>query len=57
MIMPQLFQAACRAGVLLNPGSIYDQQSAQHIRLSYAYASREEIHRGLEILAGLLERR
>lgn len=57
MIMPQLFQAACRAGVLLNPGSIYDQQSAQHIRLSYAYAGREEIHRGLEILAGLLERR
>ena len=57
MIMPQLFQAACRAGVLLNPGSIYDQQSAQYIRLSYAYAGREEIHRGLEILAGLLERR
>ena len=55
--LPQLFKAACQKHLLLNPGSIYDQQSSQYLRLSYAYAKPDELCRGLKILAGLLDRR
>ncbi|WP_341302782.1 PLP-dependent aminotransferase family protein [Lysinibacillus sp. FSL H8-0500] len=36
--------------VLLNPGYIYNPQDHHHIRLSYAYASYEELQNGLKIL-------
>ncbi len=36
--------------VLINPGYIYDAQDAQHIRLSYAYATPEELQYGIEML-------
>lgn len=36
--------------ILINPGYIYDAQDNQHIRLSYAYASREELQYGIEMI-------
>ena len=36
--------------VLINPGYIYDAQDTQHIRLSYAYATPEELQYGIEML-------
>ncbi|WP_447402365.1 PLP-dependent aminotransferase family protein [Lysinibacillus sp. fkY74-1] len=36
--------------VLINPGYIYDPQDQHHIRLSYAYATYEEMQEGLQIL-------
>ena len=40
--------------MLLNPGVIYDQQSDRHLRISYAYASLDDIEKGLKKLAGIL---
>ncbi|KOS68516.1 GntR family transcriptional regulator [Lysinibacillus contaminans] len=36
--------------VLINPGFIYDPQDVHHVRLSYAYATLEDLKTGLEIL-------
>ncbi len=36
--------------VLINPGYIYDLQDQHHVRLSYAYATYEELEEGLDIL-------
>jgi len=36
--------------VLINPGYIYDAQDSQHIRLSYAYATRQQLQYGIEKL-------
>jgi GntR family transcriptional regulator of abcA and norABC len=37
--------------VLIHPGYLYDRLDADHIRLSYAYASPDEMERGLYLLA------
>lgn len=50
----QLFKKALEAHVLINPGDIYDFEKNNHIRLSYAYASPEELTRGLQALAAVL---
>lgn len=55
--MHQLFKAACKKHILLNPGTIYDSLSNQHLRISYAYASPQELEKGLAILAELLHDR
>lgn len=36
--------------ILINPGYIYETGDLHHIRLSYAYATLEELHKGLNIL-------
>ncbi|MEK4029682.1 MULTISPECIES: PLP-dependent aminotransferase family protein [Bacillaceae] len=41
--------------VLINPGYIYETRDLHHIRLSYAYASLEELKEGLNILTRLVE--
>ncbi|MFJ7733437.1 PLP-dependent aminotransferase family protein [Lysinibacillus sp. NPDC097231] len=46
----ELFTKLLSRQVLINPGYIYDPQDSHHIRLSYAYATYEELQRGLEIL-------
>lgn len=38
-----LFKHAIACGILLNPGHIYDRSSKRQLRLSYAYASYEEM--------------
>lgn len=47
----KLFSACLEADVLIHPGYLYDRMDASHIRLSYAYASQDEMERGLIVLA------
>lgn len=51
-----LFRAALAENILLNPGSIYDPLASQYLRLSYSYASLEEINKGLEKLTVLIKK-
>ncbi|MBD8069369.1 PLP-dependent aminotransferase family protein [Bacillus sp. PS06] len=50
----KLFDLALKEQILLNPGMIYDKNDFEHIRLSYSYASLEQIEVGLIRLAGLI---
>ncbi|MNI18677.1 HTH-type transcriptional regulator NorG [compost metagenome] len=50
----QLFEQALKEGILINPGNIYDRNDQQHIRLSYAYASIQQLEQGLVRLAELI---
>lgn len=50
----ELFDTALREGILLNPGNLYDPNSRHHLRLSYAYASLEQIEKGLTKLAEII---
>ncbi|MCL1701700.1 PLP-dependent aminotransferase family protein [Lysinibacillus sp. Bpr_S20] len=45
-----LFTKLLHRQVLINPGYIYDPNDSQHIRLSYAYATYEELKVGLQTL-------
>jgi GntR family transcriptional regulator of abcA and norABC len=47
----ELFHACLENHVLIHPGYLYDRLDAEHIRLSYAYASPDEMERGLHLLA------
>ncbi|TYP79578.1 PLP-dependent aminotransferase family protein [Paenibacillus methanolicus] len=51
----RLFQDALRQGILLNPGSIYDRTMGAFLRLSYAYASHQELSDGIVQLARLIQ--
>lgn len=42
--------------ILINPGYVYDPDDSHHVRLSYAYASREEMEIGLAALREEAER-
>ncbi|WP_375199242.1 PLP-dependent aminotransferase family protein [Bacillus sp. RS11] len=43
----RLFEKALSNNILLNPGSIYAEKSGQFIRISYGYASLDEINEGI----------
>jgi GntR family transcriptional regulator of abcA and norABC len=45
-----LFQQLIKQNVLINPGYIYDPKDFHHIRLSYAYATLEDLKKGMHIL-------
>ncbi|WP_202078788.1 PLP-dependent aminotransferase family protein [Caldalkalibacillus salinus] len=49
-----LFEKALTEGLLLNPGSIYAQQHGVYLRLSYGYASIEDIREGIRRLGLIL---
>ncbi|MGG3281532.1 PLP-dependent aminotransferase family protein [Paenibacillus solani] len=49
-----LFEQALKESILLNPGNIYDRNDQQHLRLSYAYASFNQMESGLIRLAELI---
>ena len=51
-----LFLNLLNKNILINPGYIYDSSDSHHIRLSYAYASLEEIREGLTTLRMLTEK-
>lgn len=51
-----LFNEAIKAGILLNPGDIYDFKANNSIRLSYAYITEGEFERGAITLKKLIER-
>ncbi|MEH7333234.1 PLP-dependent aminotransferase family protein [Neobacillus drentensis] len=50
----KLFDVALREGILLNPGSVYENTDFQHLRISYSYASIEHLEKGLILLAKLI---
>lgn len=50
----QLFEQALKEGILLNPGSIYDRNDQEHLRISYAYASSDQLKQGLIRLSKLI---
>jgi len=49
-----LFDKALKRNVLLNPGYLYEEESSANLRISYAYASSDELESGLKILAELI---
>lgn len=49
-----LFYAARKEKLLLNPGSVYDFEKNHALRLSYAYAKEEEIEYGLKKLSNII---
>lgn len=52
----KLFDLALKKGILLNPGIVYDKTDDQHLRISYSYASMDELERGLITLAQVIKR-
>ncbi|MUG46355.1 PLP-dependent aminotransferase family protein [Paenibacillus woosongensis] len=50
-----LFDQALRRNILINPGHLYDRDANQHIRLSYAFASLDDMERSLAQLAEIIE--
>jgi len=51
----KLFDLALKEKLLITPGSIYDFSKNQHIRISYSYASPDELIKGLIKLSELIE--
>ena len=51
----KLFEAALQEGILLNPGSVYDKNDQERLRLSYSYASLEELEKGFKRLSELIK--
>ncbi|RFU61626.1 aminotransferase-like domain-containing protein [Peribacillus glennii] len=49
--MRELFETALKEGILLNPGTIYDRDADQYIRISYSYASLEEMEQAISRLS------
>lgn len=52
--MMELFSKALRQGILLNPGTIYAQESDGYLRLSYAYASLPDLRQGIYKLSQIM---
>lgn len=50
-----LFDTLLKQKVLINPGYIYEPNDFHHLRLSYAYASFEEMEQGIIILSKVIE--
>lgn len=51
----ELFDEALKEGILLNPGNLYDPGDVHHLRLSYAYATLEQLETGLRKLAEIIQ--
>ncbi|PLT34119.1 PLP-dependent aminotransferase family protein [Bacillus sp. V5-8f] len=51
----ELFEACLKEGILLNPGNIYDRNAAQYIRISYSYASLQEMEKALSRLSSKID--
>ncbi|MCI9476010.1 MAG: PLP-dependent aminotransferase family protein [Emergencia sp.] len=54
--MDKIFTEALKAGILLNPGNVYDYAENHAIRLSYAYADPDDLARALTVLAEIIEK-
>ncbi|MCM2981158.1 PLP-dependent aminotransferase family protein [Niallia circulans] len=52
----KLFEISLKEGILINPGIVYDKADDRHLRISYSYASLEELETGLITLAQLINR-
>ena len=51
-----IFYEALDQGILLNPGNVYDYRENNAIRISYSYASEEELEKAIGILAEIIVR-
>ncbi|MFB4164969.1 PLP-dependent aminotransferase family protein [Alteribacillus sp. JSM 102045] len=51
----KLFDLALREHILLNPGMVYDKNYFNHLRLSYSFASLEQLEEGLIRLSQLIK--
>lgn len=49
--LQKLFNNCLKKGILINPGNVYQHISNQHIRISYSYASHEDLKHGLVVLS------
>lgn len=54
--MPQLFHEAFKNGILAYPGYLYDNTMNDSLRLSYSYASLDEMERGIKMLSEIARR-
>ena len=50
----KLFHKALSKKILLNPGSIYDYKENKSLRLSYSYASKQDLENGIRILGQII---
>ncbi|SET16245.1 GntR family transcriptional regulator, regulator for abcA and norABC [Salinibacillus kushneri] len=51
----KLFDLALREHILLNPGMVYEKNDFNHLRLSYSFASLEQLEEGLIRLSQLIK--
>ena len=51
----KLFEEALSKNILLNPGSVYDYKENKNIRLSFAYANKEDLAKGIAILGDIIK--
>lgn len=49
--MQKLFNNCLKKGLLINTGNIYMDKSNRHIRISYSYASYDQLEYGLKVLS------
>lgn len=54
--MDDLFKAAIKENVLLNPGDIYDFKATNSLRLSYAFVNEKEFEQGALIVKSLIQK-
>ncbi len=52
----KLFEEACKIGIVMNPGQIYDTHASQYLRISYSYASIPDLQKGIYELSKLVRR-
>ena len=52
--MMELFSKALRQGILLNPGNIYGQEPEGYLRISYGYASLQDMETGIHRLSEII---
>ncbi|MCY8039651.1 PLP-dependent aminotransferase family protein [Bacillus paralicheniformis] len=53
--MKTLYAKALSIGILFNSGAIYGQERGDYMRLSYAFASCEDLKKGITQLSGLIK--
>lgn len=54
--MYKLFEEACKIGILMYPGHIYDTNLNQYLRISYSYASIPDLQKGIFELSKLVKK-
>ena len=54
--MYKLFEEACKIGILMYPGHIYDTTLNQYLRISYSYASIPDLQKGIYELSKLIRK-
>lgn len=52
----QLFYALLKERILINPGSVYDFNKNRSLRLSYAYASEDDLAEGIEKMSRIIRK-